>query len=99
LFTERLEKKATPAAAASVVAPDSLPLPGLASSPRVTLAVESVWLSNASRSLTWTKGARTTPAVLLDGCTPKRSWAGAAGETSKVAEVALPRSWVVAMRV
>src|SRR5439155_20136458 len=90
---ERLEKVATPAEAATVVMPDSVPPPGLVPIATVMLAVEPVTvLSKASRTVTRTAGARATPAVLLDGWTVNASRAAAAGVMVKVVEVAPVRA-------
>src|SRR6266700_1075380 len=66
----RSENVATPATAAMVVVPDSVPLLGLVPIATVTLLVNPVavfpW---ASRAVTWTAGVMATPAVVLLGGT------------------------------
>src|SRR3954466_13505654 len=77
---ERLENVATPAAADTVVVPDSVPPPGLVPIATVMLAVELVTvLPNASCTATCTAGAMATPAVALVGWTMKASLEAAAG--------------------
>src|SRR3954468_20983127 len=77
---ERLEKVATPADAAAVVVPESVPPPGLVPMATVMLAAELVTvLLNASCTVTCTAGAMATPATVLAGWTLKASLAAAAG--------------------
>src|SRR5512140_229985 len=77
---DRLENVATPATAATVVVPDSVPPPGLVPIATVTLAVELVTLfPNASCTATCTAGAMAPPAGALLGCTVKASLDAAAG--------------------
>ena len=58
---------ATPLTADSVSSPCSVPLAGLAASATVTLAVEAVRLSKASRMDTCMPGFSAAPAVPLAG--------------------------------
>src|SRR5436190_112125 len=86
---ERLENVATPATAATVVVPDSVPPPGLVPIATVTLAVELVTvLPNASCTDTCTAGAIATPAVAVVGWTENASAAAAAGLMLNPAELA-----------
>src|SRR6266498_2591494 len=86
---ERLEKVATPATAATVAVPDSVPLPGLAPMATVTLAVDEVTvLLNGSCTVTWMAGEIAAPAVALVGWTVKASLDADAGLMLKVALVA-----------
>src|SRR5512145_3090436 len=76
---DRLENVATPFTAATVVVPDSVPLPGLVPMATVTLAVELVTvLSNGSRTVTCTAGAIATPATAPVGWTVNASLLAAA---------------------
>src|SRR5262245_14839382 len=80
LSTDRLENVATPATAATVVVPDSVPPPGLVPIATVTLAVELVTvLLKASCTVTCTAGAIATPAVAFVGWVVKASLDAAAG--------------------
>src|SRR5436309_13492699 len=86
---DRLEKVATPATAATVVVPDSVPPPGLVPIATVMLAVELVTvLPNASCTVTCTAGLTATPAVALVGWTVKATLEAAAGVMLNAAEVA-----------
>src|SRR5437868_5411891 len=86
---ERLEKVATPLAAARVVVPDSVPPPGLVPTATVMVAVEPVTvLLNASCTVTCTEGAIATPATAFAGCTVKASLVAAAGLMLNAVEVA-----------
>src|SRR4051812_50014299 len=86
---ERVEKVATPATAATVAVPDSVPAPGLLPMDTVTLAVELVTvLPNASCTATCTAGAMATPAVAFVGWTMKASLEAAAGLMLNADEVA-----------
>src|SRR5438034_353326 len=86
---DRLENVATPATAATVVVPDSVPPPGLVPIATVMLAVEPVTvLLNASCTVTCTAGLIATPAVALLGCTVKASLDAAAALMLQVAELA-----------
>src|SRR5947207_3056907 len=85
---DRLEKVATPPEAFLVVVPLSVPDPGFVPMATVTLAVEEVRLLKASRIRTVTAGVMEAPAVVLVGCWPKATLAGAAGVMLKVEEVA-----------
>src|SRR3954466_8879053 len=86
---DRLEKVANPLAAATVVVPDSVPLPGLVPMASLPLADEPVTvLPNASCTATTTAGAIATPATALLGCTENASLEAAAGLMLNPAEVA-----------
>src|SRR3954466_7208789 len=86
---ERLENVATPAAADTVVVPDSVPPPGLLPMATVMLAVELVTvLPNASCTVTCTAGAIAAPAVVLVGWTGRASRFAAAGLMLNADEVA-----------
>src|SRR5579859_4533008 len=86
---DRLEKLATPAVAATMAVPDSVPPPGLVPMATVMLAVELVTvLPNVSCTVTWTAGAIAAPAVALVGCTVKASCDAAAAPMLKAALVA-----------
>src|SRR3954451_1388624 len=87
---ERVGNAAIPATAATVVVPDSVPLPGLVPMAMVMLAVEPVTvLSKASRTVTRTGGAIAAPAVVtFAGCTVMASLGAPAGLMSKAADVA-----------
>src|SRR5512144_3179052 len=77
---DRVENVATPLTAPTVVAPDSVPPPGLVPIATVMLAVELVTvLLNASCTVTCTAGAIDAPAVALAGWMVKASLAAAAG--------------------
>src|SRR6185295_2587784 len=98
LSMDRLANVATPATAATVVVPDSVPPPGLAPMATVMLAVElGTRLPNASCTVTCTAGAIATPAVALVGCTVKASRFAAAGlmlNADEVAPVSAPEAAV-----
>src|SRR5687767_15474347 len=86
---ERVENVATPATAATVVVPDSVPPPGLVPIATVMLAVELVTvLLKASCTVTCTAGLIATPAVAFVGWTVKASLEAAAGVMLNPAEVA-----------
>src|SRR5688572_25271306 len=86
---DSVEKVATPLTAATVVVPDSVPLPGLVPMATVMLAVELVTvLPNVSCTATCTAGAIAAPAVALVGCTMKASREAAAGVMLNTDEVA-----------
>src|SRR3954469_20371809 len=86
---DRLENVATPAEAATVAVPDSVPPPGLVPMATVMVAVELVTvLLNWSCTVTCTDGAIATPATASDGWTVKASLFGAAGLMLKPADVA-----------
>src|SRR3954468_21212332 len=97
---ERLENVATPATAATVVVPDSVPPPGLVPIATVMAALELVTvLPNASCTVTRTAGEIATPAVASDGWTVKASFEAAATEMLK-AELLVPvRAPEAALRV
>src|SRR6185295_13904711 len=85
---DRLENVATPALAATVAVPDSVPPPGLVPIATVMLAPEVVTvLPNASCTATCTDGLIATPAVVLDGCAVKASLLAAAGLMLNAVEV------------
>ena len=70
LFTDKLEKLASPLAAATVAVPESVPPPGLLPIATVMLADELVTvLPNESSTATCTAGEIAAPAVVLVGCT------------------------------
>src|SRR2546422_1055929 len=86
---ERFAKLATPATAATVVVPDSVPPPALVPMATVTLALELVTvLAKASWTETWAAGAIETPATALVGWTLTASLEAAAGTMLKADEVA-----------
>src|SRR5207244_13343019 len=69
------ENVATPPAAATVVVPETVPLPGFAPSATVTVPVNPVAVFPcASCAVTWTAGVIAAPAVVLLGCTLNTSW-------------------------
>ena len=75
LSTDSPENVATPLAAATVVVPESVPLPGFAPSATVTVPVNPVAVFPcASCAVTWTAGVIAAPAVVLLGCTLNTSW-------------------------
>src|SRR5689334_15598188 len=77
---DRLENVASPATAATVETPDSVPLPGLVPMATVMLALELVTvLLNASCTVTCTAGLSAAPAVAFVGWTVKASLLAAAG--------------------
>src|SRR3990170_879907 len=79
-------KVATPAAAATVAMPASVPPLGLVPMLTVTLPVnEGTGLLNGSRALTWIAGAMAATATPDDGCPVTASWLAPAGATVTVA--------------
>ncbi len=85
----RPAKVATPATAATVVVPASVPPPGLEPIATVTFAVNPVAVfPSASRAVSCTAGVIVTPAVVLLGCTVNASWVAVPGVMSKPALVA-----------
>src|SRR5512144_1563627 len=97
---ERLENVATPADAATVVVPDSVPPPGLAPMATVMLALDPVTvLPNASCTATRTAGESATPAVASVGWVMKASCAAAATEMLKAELPAPVRAPDAALRV
>ena len=85
----RLEKVATPLAAATVVVPDTVPPAGFVPIVTVTLPVKpGTVLLMASSAATSTGGARCAPAVAVVGCMVKASCVGAPGLMSNGALVA-----------
>src|SRR3954471_15719699 len=86
---DRLENVPTPGDADTVVAPDSVPPPGLVPIATVTLAVELVTVfPNASCTATCTAGEMETPAVALFGWKVKATFEAAAAVMLNPAEVA-----------
>src|SRR5436309_15041302 len=70
----RLEKVATPLAAATVVVPDTVPPAGFVPIVTVTLPVKpGTVLPNASSAVTSTGGVSGAPAIAFVGCTVKAS--------------------------
>src|SRR5258706_10139800 len=97
---ERLEKLATPALAATVVVPESVPLPGLVPMAMVMLALELVTVfPEGSCTVTCTEGAMATPAVALVGWTVNANFDAAAGLMLKAALVAPVSAPEAAVRV
>src|SRR5437764_6249946 len=85
----RLEKVATPLAAATVVVPETVPPAGFVPIVTVTLPVKpGTVLLMASSAATSTGGARCAPAVAVVGCMVKASCVGAPGLMSNGALVA-----------
>src|SRR5204863_1376338 len=81
---------ATPAAAAAVAVPESVPPPGLAPMATVTLPANPVAvLPCASRAVTCTAGAIVAPAVVVPGCTVNASWLATPGVMLKPALLAV----------
>src|SRR5438477_207913 len=86
---ERLEKVATPPAAATAVVPDSVPPPGLVPMPTVMLEIGRATVrARASCTAACTAGLIATPAVAFAGCTVKASLEAAAGLMVNADEVA-----------
>src|SRR5206468_11317170 len=84
----RFGNAATPATAAAVVVPESVPPPAL--EPIVTLMLPAkpvATLPSASCAVTCTAGVIAAPAVAVVGCTLKTSTLGAATATRKAALV------------
>src|SRR4051794_33253721 len=80
LSMERVENVATPAAAATVAVPDSVPPPGLVPIAMVMLAAErETVVLNKSCTVTCTAGAIATPATSSDGWTVKAHFGAAGG--------------------
>src|SRR5205809_7218760 len=83
MFRLKVEKVATPLAAATVLVPARVPLAGLVPIARVMLVVAVVTvLPWASWTATCTAGVFTAPATALLGCTVKASFA--AGPTFRL---------------
>src|SRR5574342_656937 len=96
----RLEKVATPADAATLVAPDSVPPPAFVPSATVTFPENPVAvLPRASRTVTCTGGASAAPAVTFVGCTVNATALAAPGVTSNGALVAVGRAAAAAVSV
>src|SRR5512140_3462810 len=88
---ERLENVATPATAATVVVPDSVPPPGLVPMATVMIALElGTVLPNASCTSTRTAGLIAAPAVALLGQAVNASRLAAAGTTVCCCGAGLP---------
>src|SRR6185295_10934339 len=86
---DRLANVATPLTAATVLVPDSVPLPGLVPMATVMIAVELVTvLLNASSTVTRTAGAMATPATAFVGWVENASLVAAAGLMLNPDEVA-----------
>ena len=89
---------ATPATAATLVVPESVPPAGFVSSARVTTPVkDGTVFPCASRATICNAGVMLAPAAVPLGCTVKASWVGAPGVMPKVALVALDRPLAVAV--
>ncbi len=103
MSTVRSENSATPATAATVVAPPStaplVPVPGVSASVTLVVAVLTV-LPNPSCTVTRTAGASVTPAaVVAGGCTVNASRVAAPAVTPKLALVADVSPLAVPVRV
>src|SRR4051812_34713947 len=96
---ERLPKVATPATAAAVAVPESVPPPALLAMAAVTFAVDAVWLPYWSLIRTFTAGAMETPATALLGCTEKASAAGTSGMMLNALDVEVVSAGEVATSV
>src|SRR5690348_1319526 len=91
---------ATPPAAATVVVPDSAPLPGFVPSATVTFAVNWVAvLPSASCAVTCTGGVIAAPAVVLEGWTLNTSCVAAPGVMLNGVLVPVGRPVAAAARV
>src|SRR2546427_5881699 len=87
----RFANVATPATAAAVAVPESVPPPALGPSVTFTLPAKPVaTLPSASWAVTCTAGVIAAPAVALVGCTLKTSTLGAPAVTLNAALVAAP---------
>src|SRR2546422_1030210 len=96
----RLLNVATPATAATVVVPDSVPLPGFTAIAIATLLEKLVMVFPwASCAVTLMAGVTAAPAVVLDGCTVMTSFVAAAGVMSKAVLVMVGRPVVLAFSV
>jgi len=96
----RFENVATPATAATVVVPESVPPPAFVPIAATTFAVYAVaMLLLASRALTTTDGAMDTPAVALVGCVTNARCVARPGVMLKPVLVALVRAPAVAVSV
>src|SRR5262245_26455730 len=78
LSIERLPNVATPATAATVEVPVSVPPPGFVPIAIVTGAMLGVRFPKVSRILTVTAGVMEEPEVVFEGCVPNASFAAAA---------------------
>jgi hypothetical protein len=86
---ERLLNVATPATAAVVAVPESVPTPGFVPIATVTEAVLDVTVFPfASWIFTVTAGEIDAPAATLDGCVPKATFEAAPGVTLNAVDVA-----------
>ena len=96
----RVEKVATPATAAMVRVPESVPPAGFVPIATVTLPVKpGTRLSIASRAVSCTAGAIVVPAATGLGCTVKESRTGAPAVMVNAALVAPERPSAVAASV
>ncbi len=96
----RLLNVATPAMAATLAVPDSVPAPGLfPMAIRTVSTAVRITFPSASRSETSIAGAMATPATTVLGGTSNTSCVGVDGITSKVALVADVRPVAVATSV
>ena len=99
-LTARFANVATPPAAATLVVPPSVALPGLLPNASVTVPVKPVTvLPSPSCAVTCTAGVMAAPAVALLGCTVKTSRFAAAGATSNGVLVAPVGPVALAVRV
>src|SRR5712692_9868283 len=86
----RVENVATPATAAMLAVPPSVPLPGFVPIATVTVPVNPVAvLPWASWAVTWTAGVIAAPAVVAVGCTLKLSFVAAPGVIANAALAAV----------
>src|SRR5437588_743719 len=86
---ESVGKLATPAVAATVLVPESVPPPGLKLMATVMVAAELVTvLPKVSWTTIWIAGLMATPATADEGWTPKASLLAAAGVMLKALLVA-----------
>src|SRR5438445_5092844 len=96
----RFANVATPATAAAVAVPESVPPPALEPSVTLTLPAKPVaTLPSASWAVTCTAGVIAAPAVALVGCTLKTSTLGAPAVTLNAALVPPPTPAAPAVRV
>src|SRR2546430_3206623 len=95
----RFANVATPATAAAVAVPESVPPPALGPSVTFTLPTKPVaTLPSASWAVTCTAGVIAAPAVALVGCTLKTSTLGAPAVTLNAALVPPPTPAAPAVR-
>src|SRR6266699_3515744 len=96
----RVENVATPATAATVVVPVSVPASGFVSIATVTSLVNPVAVFPcASRAVTCSAGEIVAPAVVLVGSTVNTRWLAAPGAMLKAALVAVVRPAALAANV